>query len=447
MSTIKLVLSDLHLADGTEIFECFEGRQQAAFEGLLRTVSQANAPFGQAESLELIINGDCFDFLVTQPYVTQRRIDAATAVQKIEKIIAAHGPFFVVLRSFIDLPGCSLTFTVGNHDLELFFAPVREHICQAITGKPEDPRVSFCLERSYRPLPDVYIEHGNHFDFWNYTREGLWDERGNALTANPASITIPIGSWFYERVMYLISLRYPYIDHFEPSMSQTRKIALLSLLDPELVQDLARRAMEMMSQSRVPLANLQPGEERNPVRLFEEAMQDFVAFRQDLSGQRADWQDQENEAPASTQEMMEFMMVHDSLSQPLIEAIAAICTPDAGQVGDEVTHGMQAILKDDSTLRYSLAGHTHIACIEPLNQGQQVYLNTAGWAVRFALPARGEVTPELVEWLCHPDWRRVPLREVTQLVFALITASDNGPASARLCAWEGGLHGSYRVLA
>ncbi|MBO0795095.1 MAG: hypothetical protein J2P36_29675, partial [Ktedonobacteraceae bacterium] len=337
MSLLKLIVSDLHLADGTYILECFGDRQQAAFEGLLRAVSPKGGPLGQAETIELIINGDCFDFLVTRPYAEQRLIDEATAVEKIKKIIAAHSPFFTALRSFIEHTGRSLTFTVGNHDLELFFAPVRELICSAITGSPGDPRVSFCLARCYRPLPDVYIEHGNHFDFWNHTVEGLWDEQGNPLTDNPDSIAIPIGSWFYEYAMYLVSLRYPYIDHFEPGLSHTRKVALLSLIDPDLVKEMAQRSMGMMSQPRVPLANLQPGEERNPVRLFEEAMLDFVALRADLSSQRTGWHNQNGDAPASPQEMTEYMMVHGSLSLPRAEAIAAICTPDAGQAGDEVT--------------------------------------------------------------------------------------------------------------
>ncbi|MBO0782665.1 MAG: hypothetical protein J2P37_27945, partial [Ktedonobacteraceae bacterium] len=143
----------------------------------------------------------------------------------------------------------------------------------------------------------------------------------------------------------------------------------------------------------------------------------------------------------------EYMMVHEALSLPRAEAIAAICTPNAGQAGDEVTRGLHAVLAADSSLRYALAGHTHVARIDPLNQGAQVYLNTASWAERYALPVPGEVTPELVAWFHQPDWHAVPLREVTQFVFALITSDAGRPASASLCVWEGGLDGSYRVLA
>jgi len=89
-------------------------------------------------------------------------------------------------------------------------------------------------------------------------------------------------------------------------------------------------------------------------------------------------------------------------------------------------------------LRYAIAGHTHMVRIDSVNNGAQSYLNTASWSMRLALPAPGEVTPELVEWLRNPNWQHAPLRDVTQLTFALINTTPDGRSSASLCAWEGG---------
>ena len=66
MSSIKLILNDLHLADGHAILDSFGEVQQAAFEGLMAAASPAG-PLGRADEVELIINGDCFDFLATRP--------------------------------------------------------------------------------------------------------------------------------------------------------------------------------------------------------------------------------------------------------------------------------------------------------------------------------------------------------------------------------------------
>lgn len=446
-STIKLAISDLHLSDATSLLDCFGDSQQAAFEGLLSATSPGNGPWGQGADIELIINGDCFDFLATTPYTTQSVVGPEFALQKLEKIIAAHRPFFEALRSFIAIPGHSITFITGNHDVEIVFAEVRQRICLAITGQPTHQSIYFCPARFYRPLPDVYIEHGNYYDFWNHARAGIWDEAGQPLTNDPKTIVLPVGSRYYQQVAYLASLQYPYFDHLEPSLGNTRQFALLCLVQPDLVLDMAQRAMSMLTEPRQPLARLAPGEERNPQRLFEEVMLDFVAFRDNMLAQKTDWTVSGGDTQVSAEDMLEFMMLRDALTQPFAEAASAICIPATDQMNEAVGLGMRTVLERDPTLRYAIAGHTHMLRIDPINQGAQTYLNTASWTQRFAPPAPGAMTPELAEWLRTPDWTNIPLREVTCLTFALITAEEGGPASASLCAWEGGRHGSYRVLA
>jgi len=105
------------------------------------------------------------------------------------------------------------------------------------------------------------------------------------------------------------------------------------------------------------------------------------------------------------------------------------------------------VLKQDPTLRYAIAGHTHMVRIDSVNNGTQSYLNTASWTARLAMPAPGEITTALIEWLRHPNWEKVPLRDVTQFIFAMVNSTASGASSASLCVWEGGLKGSYRVLA
>ncbi|MEO8971102.1 MAG: hypothetical protein ABI406_05805 [Ktedonobacteraceae bacterium] len=451
MSTIKLILSDLHLADGHSILDCFGDMQQSAFDGLL-SAACSNSPLGTAADVELIINGDCFDFLVTSPYDTQGVTDNAIATRKLERIITAHHAFFATLRRFIDTEGRHLTFITGNHDIELAFTEVQQRITMEIAGVVEHPAIQFCLSRFYRPLPGIYIEHGNHYDFWNHTIEGLWDSQGQPLTTRPTTISLSIGSRYFQHAAHPVSITYPYFDHFEPSMNSTRQIALLCLLDPAIVIETARRTMSMLSEPRPALPDLAPGEEHMPTKLFEHAMIDFAEYQQDMATHKADWtapEGHDNEQAIGSA-MVEFSMLHEALSLPLLEAVAVICTPTTYQMGESVATGMHAVLENDSTLRYAVAGHTHMVRIDPLNsdtQSTQSYLNTASWTPRFSLPAPGEVTPELVEWLRTPDWQYIPLRDVTQLIFGMINTPTDGPSSASLCVWEGGSQGSYRVLA
>lgn len=466
MSSIQLVISDLHLADGDETLDCFGARQQAALQGLLAAAS-ARGPLGQAEDVELIINGDCFDFLVTLLYTTRASIDADTAQGKLDKIIAAHWPFFETLRGFLAEPGRHVTFLTGNHDLELRFAGVRERILEELEGTPgkDVGKVVFCAPRFYRPLSDVYIEHGNHFDFWNHQCAGIWDEAGQAVTLSPDHLALSAGTRYYQHASFLMSKKYPYFDHFEPTMNTMRQIALLCLLDPELIQETAQRTMQLLAQPRPALANLAPGDERVPARLFEQAIIDFAAFEQDMRERKTDWQAlDESKTTGAAARIAEFALLRDALELSPLEAISIICTPQVYEMAEEVATGMHGVLKQDSTLRYALAGHSHVTRIDGVSGGLQSYLNTGSWTTRLALPAPGELTPALVEWLRHPDMRNAPLRDVTQFVFALIHAPsplsvdastqdlavEAGAverfASASLCVWDSE-QGNFRVLA
>src|SRR5579863_1019410 len=453
MSSIKFIISDLHLADGHPVLDGFGESQQSAFEGLIAAAS-SSGPLG-ADDVELIINGDCFDFLTTAPYDTGGSTDAATALNKLQHIINAHHPFFETLQHFVQTPGRHITLTTGNHDIELQFEEIRAALHAAIGVAQDDSRLYFCPSRIYRPLANVYIEHGNHFDFWNQSLPGLWDDAGQSLDSSPTTITYPFGSLYFQHALHPISIAYPYFDHFEPSINSTRQIALLCLLDPEIVLETASHTLELLSEPHQPLANLSPGDEKIPGTLFEHAMADFAAFQQDIAARKPDWAestDPTGSDPNRIQQiqsntMMDFLMLRETLALPTLEAIAAICTPTTYQMGESVASGMHNVLKNEPTLRYAIAGHTHMVRIDPVNNGMQSYLNTASWTTRIALPAPGEVTPELVEWLRHPDMRTSPLRDVTELVFAMLHTTSDGSSSASLCVWEGGAKGHHRVLA
>jgi UDP-2,3-diacylglucosamine pyrophosphatase LpxH len=462
---IKLIISDLHLADGHALRDGFCHAQQEALAGLLNAANSAKLLGQAADDVELILNGDCFDFLVIPPLQTHDTTNPSTALEKLEKVIEAHPPFFELLHEFISIPGRSVTFLTGNHDIELCFEAVRARIAEAIDGQTgilrfahddkrdgKDERVHFFLTRFYRPLPDVYIEHGNQYDFWNTIRN-LWNEQGQPLTHSPDSMTLPVGSQYVLHVGYPISQAYPYFDRFEPSMNILRQIALLSLLDPNLTRETAERLMAMLSYPRKALAHLAPGDEHIPARLFELAMQDFLAFQQDVEARfparkthSPTLSPETNRQENSEHAMLEFLTLRYALTMPPLEAIAAICTPVVYSMGEDVARGMQQVLRNNPGLRYAIAGHSHMQRVDTLDNGQQTYLNTGTWTKRIAPPAPGEVTPALVEWLRQPDWSTIPLRDMTQYTFGMIATCENEPSKVELCAWEGGANGNYRVI-
>jgi hypothetical protein len=337
MPKIKLVISDLHLADGHPIFEGFGDLQQLALEGLLNAASM-NGPLGDAGDVELIINGDCFEFLFMQPHEKRSTIDPAAALVKLEKVIAVHRPFFNTLQRFISQPGRHITFVTGNHDVELGFEEIQARILEVILdGRDLIERVDFCHARFYRPLPDVYIEHGNQHDFWNRIC-GLWDEQGQPLTLRPVTITLPLGTQYIQHAAYPINVMYPYFDHFEPSMNLTPQVALLCLLNPEIVVTTIHHVMEMLSYPCKPLSGLSPGEERIPARLFEHAMIDFSAFQEDMVAHNSEFTEPLGQA-ARVDAMLEFATIREAMSLPVVEAIKAICAPAVYRMAESTAGG------------------------------------------------------------------------------------------------------------
>ncbi len=474
MSAITFVLSDLHLADSTSVLECFGDRQQTAFAHLLHFASSIHlqdektmhtydsyrTPVtlnSQDDSIEIVINGDCFDFLVTTPYDFYGVIDVKTALEKLEKIIAAHDAFFSVLRSFLSTTGHTLTFLTGNHDIELCFAEVRERICLALLGTPMDERVRFSSTRFYQPAPDIYIEHGNHYDFWNHAIAGLWSDDGQPLTRTPARITLPPGSRYLQHAAHHLSRRYPYFDHLEPSMNITRQTALLCLLAPSLVMETTRQTLQLLSYPYTAYPSLLPGEEQDPVRLYEETMMAFLVFQEDVVAHKTDWPMHKEEMQVGPLALQEFQHMRMALTLPLAEAVTTICTPIPYAMGEDVARGMHTVLKQHPEIRYAIAGHTHMQRVDQLHaqdEGHgaipQYYLNTGSWTTRVAMPTPADLAAPhgaaLLAWLQDPIWEQPLLRDVTELVFALLVSDEGQPSRAQLCVWEGGERGRYRIL-
>jgi UDP-2,3-diacylglucosamine pyrophosphatase LpxH len=464
MSVTILVVSDLHLAHGQQPFEGFTEQQQRAWTEFLQAASPGGILVEERadETVELVINGDCFDFLVAAPLRHDRTRTVAQALEKLEQIIAAHGAFFEALAQFLRQPQRRVTFVPGNHDIELLFPAVQQRLRQAV-GWPaaSEERLRFWPRARYEPLSTIAIEHGNLYDFWNHRSAGLWTASGEPLPP-PEEILLSAGSWYYQEAGELIHRRFPYFDHLEPSLSYPRQMALLSLFAPELLCEVVTNLVGLMSCPRQPLAGLSRGEEHVALRLFEEAMQDLAAFQRDMERQKSDWQPVPgwDEQRATAAMLEEYRLLREAVAQAseptatertLLEAVARIFGRPTARRAGPTGAGMQALLQREPRLRYALAGHTHSWLVESLAKSRQSYLNTGTWTRRLARPAPEEITPATLVWLRSPDWPPTPttspLREVTQYTFALIRASDDGvQTTASLCTWEVRSQPAYRVL-
>src|SRR4029077_5865530 len=151
---------------------------------------------------------------------------------------------------------------------------------------------------------------------------GIWDKEGKALTTEPVHILHPLGTQYMHRVACPISIRYPYLDHFDPSIGITRQIALLSLLNPEMLKETARRTVRMMSYPYPALQNLLPDQEHLPDQLFIQAIPDFALFQQDMLQSQPGWQAIEEQLYTSVEQeqsqnerLVEVLMLNHALQK------------------------------------------------------------------------------------------------------------------------------------
>jgi UDP-2,3-diacylglucosamine pyrophosphatase LpxH len=231
---IYLVASDLHLSTRNAYIERFRRGQEPALTELLETFS--HAPTASA-TVELILNGDTFDLLLTPPLLPRRWYTTARdGVAKLQAVLEEHAPVVAALRRFLSAPGRSLTILPGNHDLELFFPAVRRTLRAAIAPKGASApaeKVQFCLKSAYRPFPDVHIEHGDRYDPLNSCRVLI---HGDKLH-DEERLPLPVGSVLGERVNLAFERRgVPVVASDLPDMLQAGLVAL-----PQLVRTLGTR--------------------------------------------------------------------------------------------------------------------------------------------------------------------------------------------------------------
>ncbi|HLV99635.1 MAG TPA: hypothetical protein VKT82_13260 [Ktedonobacterales bacterium] len=445
-----VVISDLHLGDGVPQSESFRQRQQDGLEGLLAALEPGGL-LGQAAERELVINGDCFDFLMTPPAAPGRtHTDSAFAVDKIARIIAAHQPFFAALRRFLAAPTHRLTFMIGNHDLELCFAEVRARLRAAIGAEPG--RARFCLSRAYRPLPDVELEHGCQFDPWNRVPE-LWDgdfplydlldDGGTHSAAEPERMALPWGSRYYYDVVTAIHQRYPYMEAFVPELPAIHILALLCLFAPDIVLEGAPRQAKLRVPPQPYLVGLAPGDEQHPAALFAAAWEDLFGLQREVLKYAGVSIGDKAEGKAH----FHAGVLTGALAGGPLAALGAIFAKTA----DRETHladtdpAAKNMLLRDEALRIALIGHTHAEGTLRLPD-QRLFLDTGTWTNRQFQPAQTEQGEALLGWMRAPAQDQAPLRDATRLTFALLQAVDGGPTQAQLCEWVGGRDGSYHPL-
>lgn len=220
---IKLVVSDFHLGkgrtfrDGTQnILEDFiYDREFSEFLAYYRSGS-----FRDAE-VELILNGDILNLLqidtlgVHTHLMTERSTERA-----VRRIVQGHPEFFAALKAFMEVPGHTISYVVGNHDSGMLFSSARRAFSQACGGEVMFYDVYYLFD-------GIYVEHGQQYErFASIDMNRPFITRG---LPEPV-INLPWGSLFVAVMLPRIKQERPHVDKVRPFSAFLRWVILHDLL-------------------------------------------------------------------------------------------------------------------------------------------------------------------------------------------------------------------------
>jgi len=211
----KLVVSDFHLgkgrilADGSiNVLEDFIA-DKVWFEFL---EFYSSGPNYDAD-IELILNGDLLNSIQVDyrgyytPIITE-----SIAVEKVRSIIKGHENFFKALKTFSECPNKSVTYIIGNHDVDMFWDKAKEVFV-------EETQVPIKFKHfSYR-VDGVHYEHGQQYEAVNaLNKKQIFMSKG----LKEPILNLPWGSHFVINFIIPIKSERPAIDKVRPISSFVR---------------------------------------------------------------------------------------------------------------------------------------------------------------------------------------------------------------------------------
>jgi UDP-2,3-diacylglucosamine pyrophosphatase LpxH len=225
-------ISDLHMGGRPGFQILRESARLANF--ILRLARQR--PEGR---VALVLNGDVFDTLAEDVAGYVAIDDAEVTVRRIMED-ESFGPVWAALAAFVKLPGRTLVFVIGNHDIEIAFPPSQRLVLSRLAGDDLSARARIEFSTAgagYTAMVGrsrVFCIHGNEVDDWNYNR---YEDLARVSRRMNAGLSLPQDEWkpnagtrMVKEVMNTVKRRYAWIDLLKPENSAA--VGALLVLDP-----------------------------------------------------------------------------------------------------------------------------------------------------------------------------------------------------------------------
>lgn len=215
---IKIITSDMHLSAGRFLDGVQNPHEDFFFDHEFAEFLEyfSTGPYGDDCEVQLILNGDVFDFLnVPSQGDFPDMITSDLAVERLKIIFAGHPDFLKALRAFVKRPGKSVLYNVGNHDMDFFFPAVKEEFCRAVGGENYDKeKVWVNTEKEYLEYDGIQIHHGNQFEAVhaaNYDRPFVTENLPEPI------LYLPWGSVYVIKIINRLKWEVDHIDKVKPA--------------------------------------------------------------------------------------------------------------------------------------------------------------------------------------------------------------------------------------
>ena len=157
--------------------------------------------------IELIINGDFFDFLQVDYrgyHLTVRTENISLEILK--SMIAGHPKIFASLRKFAVQEGNSITYIMGNHDQDMLWPATREYLNEVIGIDIRYINIVYFFD-------GIHIEHGHMKELINRFNPKKFFIRKNV--AEPV-LNLPFGSHFCIDFILKLKRKMHFVDKVRP---------------------------------------------------------------------------------------------------------------------------------------------------------------------------------------------------------------------------------------
>lgn len=222
---LKFVLSDLHLGatprERAYLEELTTDKKLAHFLQQIREESDRDH-----REIELIINGDLFEFLQvpaidnfdpTVAYPPELYLDSseAASLKRLNLIVVAHPVVFDALSDFmrVEAPQRRITIIKGNHDVNLYWSGVKARLREVLGASGARSSLLLFAEE-FVSREKIYVEHGHQRAEKMNCYHDFLDPR---LYTDLSQLYYPIGSRFAIDILNDLGREYWFFDYVKPT--------------------------------------------------------------------------------------------------------------------------------------------------------------------------------------------------------------------------------------